>query len=59
MKNRELIDYCNNNTDRNACFDCPYNNKECDEFIKVMGYSPSSYTDNDKEFLSRGVGENE
>ena len=56
MTNKELIDYCNSGED---CKFCPYNRKECDQFIKEMGYSPWSYTDNDEEFLKQKVGESE
>lgn len=57
MTNRALIDYCN--MDRYDCIDCPYNHKECDQFIKEVGYSPWSYTGKDEDFLSREVGETE
>ena len=57
MTYKELIDYCN--MDRYDCIDCPYNRKECDQFIKETGYSPWTYTDNDEEFLKREVGQRE
>lgn len=57
MTNKELIDYCNSGEE--PCITCPYDGEECDLFIKVMGYSPWSYTKNDEEFLNREVGESE
>jgi len=35
---RELIDYCK--MERKYCAGCPYNRKECEQFIKAMGYAP-------------------
>ncbi|MBO4734234.1 MAG: hypothetical protein J5662_07145 [Clostridia bacterium] len=54
MKNKELIDFYNSGED---CKFCPYDDKECDQFLQKMGCPPWAYRKNDEEFLSREVGE--